>query len=94
MLIEEQKANAIINGAGPRINSLCADTTKKNNHLMLRFCQEREVNKKRQKSHKEKTAFLCKFKHLKHLGVRQRLHGRVDGWIDENIKKDHLTFKE
>jgi hypothetical protein len=62
--------------------------------VVLRFCQESEVNKKRQKSHQQKTSFLCKFKHLKHLGVKQELQRRIDVWAEEHLQNKDLSYKE
>jgi hypothetical protein len=43
---EERVANTVIGGGGPRVNSLAGEQ-KKGNLLLLRFCQEKEVNKRR-----------------------------------------------
>jgi hypothetical protein len=52
----------IIRGGGLRVNkfNFTNSMQKDNSKLMLRFCNAREVNQRRQVNHVQKTSFLAK----------------------------------
>ena len=77
----------IIQGGGLRVNkfNFTNSMQKDNSKLMLRFCNAREVNQRRQVNHVQKTSFLAKMHQLKEKGAKLELIRKLEIWLDDKF---------
>ena len=63
---------------------------KETRKLVLRYCQEQEINALRCNGLKVKSQYLTKHRHLKFIGNKHALMDKVDNFIHQNIDQIYM----
>lgn len=93
-LEEELERLQTVAGGSDDIKQLASQMKANAKHLILRYCCEEEINKKRQNLLLAKSTFLAKMMSLKTLGCKNELMTRTEAWIDSNMDVLYENYKE